>query len=125
MSPRFFSSNSSQVYVSLWSKYRPAILQLMVAAGEGKQQYKLFDHEFKMLNPKEKGYTFTMQAFKGRAMNDIRKSATAQDLLHVLLQSKTASELLDGGKYEFTLDKQFTLSVSAVQAELEVETEEA
>jgi len=125
MTPRFFSSNSSQIYVSLWSKYRPAILKLMVAAGEGTQQYKLFDHEFKTLNPKEKGYTFTMQAFKGRAMNDIRKSATAQDLLHVLLQSKTASELLDGGKYEFTLDKQFTLSVSAVQAEPEAEAEQA
>jgi len=121
MTPRFFSSNSSQIYVSLWSKYRPAILKLMVAAGEGTQQYKLFDHEFKMLNPKEKGYTFTMQAFKGRAMNDIRKSATAQDLLHVLSQSKKATELMDGGKYEFILDKQFTLSVTAIPELAETE----
>ncbi|MBL7870896.1 MAG: hypothetical protein JNM78_04750 [Cyclobacteriaceae bacterium] len=123
MSPRFFSSNSNQLYVSLWSKYRPAILQLMVAAEGGTQQYKFFGHEFKTLNPKEKGYTFTMQAFQGRALNDIRKSATAQDLLHVLSQSKTASELLDTSKYEFVLDKQFTLSVSTVQPEVEKEEE--
>lgn len=119
MSPRFFSSTSSQIYVSLWNKYRPAILKLMVDAGNGTQQYKLFDHEFKMLNPKEKGYTFSMQASQGRALNDIRKSATAQDLLHVLLQSKKATELLDSGKYEFILDKQFTLSVTALQPETE------
>ncbi len=123
MSPRFFSSNSSQLYVSLWSKYRPAILQLMVAAEGGTQQYNFYGHEFKTLNPKEKGYTFTMQAFQGRAMNDIRKSATAQDLLHVLSQSKKGAELLDATKYEFVLDKQFTLSVSTVQPEVEEEAE--
>jgi len=125
MSPRFFSSNSSQLYVSLWSKYRPAILKLMVEAEGGTQQYKFFGHEFKSLNPKEKGYTFSMQAFQGRALNDIRKSATAQDLLHVLLQSKKGTELLDASKYEFVLDKQFTLSVSTIQPEVEKETQVA
>ncbi|SKC72440.1 hypothetical protein [Ohtaekwangia koreensis] len=117
MDPKFFSSISSQVYVSLWSKYRPAILQLMIASEEGPQEYKLYGHEFKSLNPKEKkGYTFTLQAYQGRAINNIKDSVTAQDLLYVLSLSKKANELMDAGRYEFTLSKQFTLCVTKLAA---------
>jgi hypothetical protein len=112
MDPKFFSSMSNQVYVSLWNKYRPAILQLMMASEEGPQEYKLFGHEFKSLNPKEKGYSFTLQVHQGKALNNIKKSTTAQDLLYVLALSRKATELMGENKYEFTLDKQFNLSVT-------------
>lgn len=116
MDPKFFSSMGGQLYVSLWSKYRPAILQLMIASEEAPQQYKLFGHEFKTLNPKERnGYTFTLQAHQGRALNSIKNSIPAQDLLHVLTMSRKASELMGEGKYEFKLDRQFTLCVTKLE----------
>ncbi len=122
---RFFSSTSDSTYVSLWNKYRPALLQLMVASNGEPQQYKFFGHEFKSLNPKEKkGYSFTLQVHQGKALNNIRTSNAAQDLLYVLAASKKASELMDGSTYEFVLDKQFNLSVSKLEAP-ELEKEEA
>lgn len=104
------------VYIPLWNKYRPAILQLMVASAEGPQEYKLYGHEFKGLNPKEKGgYSFTLQAHKGKAINNIKKSIVAQNLLSVLSNSKKASELLATESYEFTMDKQFNLRVTKME----------
>jgi hypothetical protein len=105
-----------QLYIPLWNKYRPAILQLMVASAEGPQEYKLYGHEFKGLNPKEKGgYSFTLQAHKGKATNNIKKSIVAQNLLSVLSNSKKASELLATETYEFTMDKQFNLRVTKLE----------
>jgi hypothetical protein len=111
----FYSSSPVQSYASLWNKYRPAILKLMVDAAAGTQRYKLSAHEFKMLNPKEKsGYTFTVQIYQGKAQNSIKESINAQDLLYMLTQSKKASELMSSDAYEFALDKQFNLSVTKV-----------
>lgn len=104
------------VYIPLWNKYRPAILQLMVASAEGPQEYKLYGHEFKGLNPKEKGgYSFTLHAHKGKATNNIKKSIVAQNLLSVLGNSKKASELLATETYEFVMDKQFNLRVTKLE----------
>ena len=100
------------IYTSLWNKYRPVILQLMIASAEAPQQYKFFGHEFKNLNPKEKSYTFTLQAYQGRAKNNIKNSVPAQDLLYVLEMSRKATELMNAQQYEFTLDKHFVLHVS-------------
>jgi hypothetical protein len=106
----------NMIYTPIWSKYRPAILQLMVAAAGGTQQYKLSAHEFKGMNPKEKGgYAFILQAHKGRAQNNIKKSIVAQNLLSVLEMSKKASELMSIDSYEFKMDKQFTLSVTKLE----------
>jgi len=105
------------IYTPIWSKYRPAILQLMVAAASSPQQYKLSAHEFKGMNPKEKGgYSFTLQAFKGRAKNNIKKSPVAQDLLMILEQSRKASELMEADTYEFKMDKQFNLVITRMEA---------
>ncbi len=125
MSPQYFSSMSNQGYASLWNKYRPAILQLMLSAEKGPQEYKFFKHEFKALNPKEKGYTFTLEAHQGKAVNDIKGSAMAKDLLYVLAESPKASELMDTHIFEFSLDKQFLLHIVKhdVTEELEVDEE--
>lgn len=104
------------IYIPLWNKYRPAILQLMVASAEAPQQYKLYGHEFKGLNPKEKGgYSFTLQAHKGKAKNNIRNSIVAQNLLSVLDASKKASELMATNTYEITMDKQFNLRITKLE----------
>lgn len=104
------------VYIPIWHKYRPVILQLMLAAAEGPQQYKFYGHEFKGLNPKEKGgYSFTLQAHKGRAKNNIKSSNVAQSLLSVLDMSKKATELMASDMYEFSMDKQFMLHVTKLE----------
>ena len=106
------------MYIPIWNKYRPALLKLMLTADEGPQEYHFFSHEFKQLNPKEKGgYSFTLQVFRGKAQNNIRDSFVAQDLLYVLESSRKASELLERHTYEFSMDKKFVLQVSQIKAE--------
>lgn len=111
MDYKYSGTVASQVYVSLWSKYRPVLIKLMTAAENEPQQYKLFDHEFKSRNPKERTYSFELQAYQGKAVNNIKTSPPAQDLLAVLNMSKTAVELMSAGTYQFTLDKHFLLKV--------------
>ena len=103
----------SNPYASIWNKYRPMILQLMVAAGKGPQQYKLFSHEFKAIGLHEKtGYAFLLEASRGKALNNIKGSAVARDLLGVLQQSQKASQLMTEAVYELRLDKQFMFHVT-------------
>jgi len=111
MEPKFFSTMSNQVYISLWNKYRPVIIQLMVNSAEAPQKYKFFDHEFKALNPKEKSYSFALAAYQGKATNNIKTSLLAQDLLNMLNMSKKATELMQSNHFEFNMDKQFMFHV--------------
>jgi hypothetical protein len=105
--------SSSRIYAFVWRKYRPAILKLMVDSSETPQQYQFSKHEIKGINPKERGgHTFSLQVRNGKAVNNIRTSAIAQDLLLVLQQSKKASELVDLATYEFKLDKHFVLHIT-------------
>jgi hypothetical protein len=102
----------AQSYGYLWGKYRPAILKLMISSAEAPQQYKFSAHEVRTANPKGKGgSTFTLKFHKGNAVNDIRLSVIAKDLLRVLQQSKKASELSESSTYEFSLDRHFVLHV--------------
>lgn len=105
-----FESNH---YASLWNKYRPVILQLMMAVGEYPQQYKLSAHEFKAIGQREKtGFSFLLEVSGGKALNNIKGSGVARDLLHVLQQSQKASQLMEDGVYELKMDKQFVLHVT-------------
>jgi len=85
----------------------------MADALEAPQEYKFQPHEFKDVNPKEKGgYWFTMEVYKGKAQNNIKGSVVAQDLLLILQKSGRALEMFETAKFEFTLDKQFLFCVS-------------
>lgn len=105
---------ASNFYSSLWNKYRPAIIHLMLASENGPQQYKLSDHEFKALNPKERVYSFELHAYRGKAVNNIKTSTTAQEFLSMLNMSRKAVELLEEIHFEFTLDKQFILHINRI-----------
>lgn len=77
------------------------------------QEYKMSGHEFKAMDMKQKGsYNFTLQVSKGKAINNIRDSIIAQELLEVLQTSKKAQELVDQAPYEIMMDRQFVLHVS-------------
>ena len=112
----------SNPYSTLWNKYRPVILQLMSAAVEnGPQHYKLFSHEFKAVGQKEKsGFHFVLEASHGKALNNIKTSTVAKNLLQVLQQSKRASELMSEAPYQLSMDKQFVFHVTRKEIEKEV-----
>lgn len=102
---------TSHKYAYFWGKYRPALLKLMIDSADGPQQYKFSSHEIKSAHSKEKGYSFLLKMHKGKAINNVRESPIAKDLLWILQQSGKAAELSDTCTYEFKLDKQFVLHV--------------
>lgn len=107
-----------KIYTPLWNKYRPAIIRMMVDSFDTPQEYKLFAHEFKAVNARPKGgYNFVLKVSKGKAINNIRDSVIAQELLEILQLSRKASELLDEAPYQIEMDKQFILHVSKIQTE--------
>ncbi len=121
-----YYATSPQTYTYLWSKYRPAILRMMVDAANGPQEYKFLDHEFKSVNAKEKGgYTFALQLYQGKSVNSVRMSVVAKDLLIILQQSRRALELSDTAIYELTLDKQFVLHAEQLPAPVDPEDPDA
>lgn len=104
---------AERVYTPVWHKYRPAILRLMVDASEEPQNYQLYPHEFRALNSRQKGgYNFTLQVANGKAINQIKDSVAAQDLLSVLQQSPKGAELIEKDSFEISMDKQFMLHVN-------------
>jgi hypothetical protein len=106
---------TTRTYTPVWNKYRPAILRMMIDSESEPQAYQLSNHEFKALNPKQKGgYTFLLQVASGRALNGLTNSSMAQDLWEVLQLSPKASELIANAGYEFAMDKQFVLRVNKI-----------
>jgi hypothetical protein len=105
-----------RMYSALWSKYRPAIVRMMVdSSTETPQEYKLSAHEFVAMNSKQKGgYHFTLEVSRSKAINNIRESMIAQDLLEVLRTSPKATELSEESVYHFTMDKQFVLRIKKI-----------
>src|SRR5262245_19387606 len=106
-----------RIYTPVWSKYRPAILKMMIdsASANEPQSYQLSNHEFKALNPKQKGgYTFALQVSEGKALSGLKDSAIATDLWEILQLSRKATELIASATYEFSMDRQFVLRVSKI-----------
>ncbi|MBT1697027.1 hypothetical protein KK083_09090 [Fulvivirgaceae bacterium PWU4] len=108
---------TGKIYTPVWSKYRPAILKMMIDSANEPQSYQLSNHEFKALNPKQKGgYTFALQVSSGKALSGLKDSAIAHDLWEILQLSGKASELISNATYEFSMDKQFVLRVNKISS---------
>jgi len=107
-----FLDIQNNVYATLWNKYRPSLLKMMIAASEAPQQYKFYSHEFKALKATEKSFSFALQVNNGKAANPTKVPAVAKDLLTVLQYSKRGSELMENQSYEFKLDRNFLLHVT-------------
>ena len=102
-------SETTEKFIHIWRKYRPAILSLMIKAQDGDQAYALSDHEFQDINNRKTGYSFKLQYHKGESVSGPIKSLTARDLFGVLKASEKARELSQEGIYEFELDRKFVL----------------
>ncbi len=102
------------------------IIKLMSAAAQEPQQYKLYGHEFKAMGQKVKsGYSFVLEAAKGKAVNNIKGSIIAHDLLQILQTSTKAMQLMQEATYELSLDKNFIFKVSRKAPLQEVVTEDS
>jgi hypothetical protein len=112
MQSGLFFGTQDQVYASLWNKYRPSILKLMLGAAEAPQQYKFYNHEFKALKPTEKTYSFELLVTGGKANNSSKLPLIAKDLLSVLQYSRKATELMAERSYSFKLDRNFIFHVT-------------
>jgi hypothetical protein len=99
-------------YIHIWHKYRPVILRLMVNARETAQQYVFSSHEFKRVAPTYRGgLAFLLYFHRSKALNNIKTSTLAKELLEILQQSQTASKLAENSTFEFMLDKHFVFHV--------------
>ena len=100
------------IFASLWNKYRPVILKLMLDSGKEPQQYKLSAHEFKAAGVLKTGYSFVLEVSNGKAVNNIKASTVAKDLLTTLQNSQKGAQLMQEADYQLSLDKQFVFHVT-------------
>lgn len=109
------SSNASAgKYTHIWQKYRPVLLNLMVASSEGAQSYDLSRHEFiDVNNKKTTGYSFALKVYQNRNNSEKKVNVVGLDLLAVLQQSQKSQQLTQEAAYRFEMDKNFKLQVSS------------
>ncbi len=99
-------------YTGLWTKYKPAILRLMIDADREPQGYQLSEHEFRAFNHMKRGvYAFTLTIANGRVVSKLKDSVVAQDLWETLQLSPKAIELASTGTFHFSMDRTFKLLV--------------
>ena len=108
--------NESNIYITLWEKYRPAILSKMKLALTEPQSYPLSKHEFEAIGDRlSSGYSFNLELRDGKLMNNIDGTAVARDLLAVLKKSKTANELMKDSYYKINFSKDFKLLIQTIR----------
>lgn len=106
----------SNIYNSLWNKYKPVILSKLKQAGIEPQEYQLSKHEFEVFGDrKNSGYTFNLEIENGILKNNIGGTAVARDLFEVLKSSLTAKELMKENYFKINLTKDFTLRIQTVK----------
>ncbi|MDH5604941.1 MAG: hypothetical protein OEY51_13415 [Cyclobacteriaceae bacterium] len=101
----------NNVYTSLWRKYKPVILKLMTDSSDGPQEYPFYIHEFKALNDKERSFSFEVEVIEGKAKRVVKQSRAALDLVEVLRQSASASQMMNDYIFEFSLDRNFIFHI--------------
>lgn len=96
-------------YITLWSKYKPAIVSLMNSLSNNEKNiFNLSEHEFIVVGDRASaGYNFNIQFKNGQVANNLNGSAVARDFKQVLLASKTVNALIRKNDYTIRLDQKF------------------
>ncbi|MDW3191761.1 MAG: hypothetical protein R8G66_05330 [Cytophagales bacterium] len=117
------SNASAGKYTHIWQKYRPVLLNLMVASSsKGPQTYDLSSHEFiDVNNKKTTGYSFALKIFQNRNNSEKKVNVAGLDLLAVLQQSQKSQQLTQEAAYRFEMDKNFKIQVSCEPVETATE----
>jgi hypothetical protein len=110
----------SNIYNSLWQKYKPVIISKLKQAGIEQQEYQLSKHEFEAIGDrKNSGYAINLEIENGILKNNIDGSAVARDLFEVLKSSATAKELMKNNYFKINLTKNFKLTIQNTKIEKE------
>ena len=107
-----YFGNQVNGFTTFWSKYRPSILKMMMAAETEPQQYRFYSHELKGLNSNAKSFSFALQVVDKKISNSFKAPVIAKELYTMLQYSRKATELLDINNYEFKLDSKFLFHVT-------------
>ena len=98
------------LYIDHWKKYLPVIKILLKKISNGKQELKLFKHEFEACGDRPKsGFDFNLEFKTGKVSNDISGSAVARNLATVLQGSSDRMEVLKDKQFKMSFDEQFIL----------------
>lgn len=87
----------------------------MLDAKTGPQQYKLFEHEVKLIVNAAKNPAFTLRAMNGKMITGTKDSIMGRDLLLTLQSSEKAKELMETTAYDFTLKRDYTLHIALAE----------
>jgi hypothetical protein len=102
----------SNIYIHLWQKYRPVIINMMKLATEKPQIYQLSKHEFEAIGDRtSSGYSFNLEIINGILANNIDGTAVARDLFEVLKSSKTANSIMQENYIKINLTSDFKLKI--------------
>lgn len=106
----------SNIYVPLWSKYKPVITNKLKEALHTPQEYQLSKHEFEVIGDRTtSGYAFNLVIQNGHLTNNIDGTAVARDLLEVLKNSPSIKEFLKDKNVQINLTKEFKLKIQTIQ----------
>ena len=106
----------ANIYMNLWQKYRPVILNKMEQAHKETQEYQLMKHEFESIGDrKSSGYSFNLEISNGIVSNNIGGTAVARDLYEVLKNSDTAKSIMENNHIKITLSKEFVLAIRVTE----------
>lgn len=100
--------SSSGKYIDLWSKKRGDIENIL-KNGNTKHALALNAKDFKQVGNR-KSYTFNLEFKERKVSNNIKSSAVARDLEHVL----SNSESIKVGHLKLNMDKDFILHIQKI-----------
>ncbi len=101
----------SGVYLSLWGKYKAAIVSKLKSSIETPQEYQLSKHEFETFGRRPVSeFKFILKITDGK-IEYISKSAVARDLFDTLKQSAAANALWNEHHFQIEMDSKFALRI--------------
>jgi hypothetical protein len=106
----------TNIYLPVWKKYKPAILNMMKESTNEITEYQLSRHEFESIGDRPKaGFSFKLVIKNGKFINNIDGTAVARDLFIVLNESKTARSLFNLYCYQINLTNDFKLLIQILK----------
>lgn len=104
----------SGIYISLWEKYKAAIVSKLKSAVESPQEYQLSKHEFETFGRRPIAeYKFKLEIDNGKLMH-MSNSVVARDLFEVLKQSPAAKELMNQHHFIIEMNTKFFLTIQVL-----------
>jgi len=104
--------NDTNIYTTLWEKYKHAIVAKLKLSVDEPQTYKMTKQEFESIGERKKAsYAFNLEIKNGFVINNSKGTANARDLFKVLQSSNFAKEFLQNKHVKISLTKSFMLSI--------------